>query len=50
MKWHYWVLNLSAGDQPCKEWVAIINELKNVIQGKYIDKIEVAAFSIPQAR
>ncbi|MEW6686895.1 MAG: hypothetical protein AB1393_11935 [Candidatus Edwardsbacteria bacterium] len=46
MPWHYWVLRKFATAELPKEWVRILEELKSILTTKYIDKIEVAAFSI----
>lgn len=46
MPWHYWVLRKFATAEPPKEWEEILEELKSILPPKYIDKIEVAAFSI----
>lgn len=46
MPWHYWVLRKFATAEPPKEWEKILEELKGILPTKYIDKIEVAAFSI----
>lgn len=44
-KWNYWVLNSFSGKKPPIEWVNILKEIKE-IKTKYINKIEVAGFSI----
>lgn len=46
MPWYYWVLRKFAIAEPPKEWEKILEELKGVLPAKYIDKIEVASFSI----
>ena len=46
MPWHYWVLRKFATTEPPKEWERILKLLKDILPAKYIDKIEVAAFSI----
>ncbi len=46
MPWHYWVLRKFATAEPPKEWEKILEYLKNSFPAKYIDKIEVASFSI----
>lgn len=46
MPWHYWVLRKFATAESPKEWEKILEELKSILPAKYIDKIEVAAFSI----
>jgi hypothetical protein len=46
MNWHCWVLSKFAGDAPPREWINILDELKKVISGKNIDKIEYASFVI----
>lgn len=46
MPWHYWVLRKFATAEPPKEWEKILRELKGILPAKYIDKIEVASFSI----
>jgi len=44
--WHYWVLNIAANAEPPEEWQTIMRKLYPIIDGTYIDKIEVAAFAI----
>ncbi len=46
MPWNYWVLRKFATAEPPKEWEKILEYLKNSLPAKYIDKIEVASFSI----
>lgn len=46
MTWHYWVLRKFATAEPPKEWEKILEHLKSMLPSKYIDKIEVASFSI----
>jgi hypothetical protein len=46
MPWHYWVLRKFAQAKPPKEWDEILQQLKVALSAKYIDKIEVASFSI----
>jgi len=46
MPWHYWVLRKFATAEPPKEWGKILEYLRNLLPAKYIDKIEVASFSI----
>lgn len=46
MPWHYWVLRKFAAAEPPKEWEKILKLLKDILPVNYIDKIEVAAFSI----
>jgi len=46
MPWHYWVLRKFATAEPPKEWEKILEELEGILPAKYIDKIEVASFSI----
>ncbi len=50
MPWHYWVLKKFATANPPKEWEKILEYLKNSFPAKYIDKIEVASFSIRGTR
>lgn len=50
MGWNSWVINLSAGANPPREWVKIVKELKKILSNKYIDKIELAAFVIRGTR
>ncbi len=45
-RWHFWVVNRNAGVEPPEEWETIIGYLSPIINGAYIDKIEVAAFTI----
>jgi hypothetical protein len=46
MPWHYWVLRKFATAEPPKEWEKILEYLRSILPPKYIDKIEVASFSI----
>ncbi len=46
MPWHYWVLRKFATAEPPKEWDRILEKLRSILPPKYIDKIEVASFSI----
>jgi hypothetical protein len=46
MPWHYWVLRKFATAEPPEEWEKILKELRGFLPSKYIDKIEVASFSI----
>lgn len=46
MPWHYWVLRKFATADPPKEWDRILKQLRSILPPKYIDKIEVASFSI----
>ncbi len=46
MPWHYWVLRKFATAEPPKEWEKMLEYLKSSLPAKYIDKIEVASFSI----
>lgn len=45
--WHYWVLNIAAEAEPPEQWKTILRSLSRInLAGKYIDKIEAAAFVI----
>jgi len=46
MRWNYWVLNIAARTEPPKEWSDILSALSGYIDNDYINKIEVAAFTI----
>lgn len=46
MSWNYWVLNIAAGAGPPREWGDILSALHGYIHDDYINKIEVAAFTI----
>ena len=46
MRWHYWVLRKFATAGPPQEWEKILEQLKSILPAKYVDKIEVASFSI----
>jgi hypothetical protein len=46
--WHFWVLNLPHIQigRPPRQWKTILRILSQIISDTYIDKIEVAAFTI----
>lgn len=46
MGWNYWVVRIAAGDNPPQEWVEILKHLSKLLPDDYINKIEVAAFTI----
>jgi len=46
MAWNSWVLKIAARAEPPQEWNSILEDLDGILSDKYIDKIEVAAFSI----
>jgi hypothetical protein len=46
MSWNYWVLRIAADADPPQEWSDILSALSGYIDDDYINKIEVAAFTI----
>jgi len=50
MPWNCWVINKFGGDNPPKKWEIILIELRKYLSSKYINKIEVAAFTIRSSR
>lgn len=50
MPWNYWVIGISSQAEPPDEWVGILGQLSGYIEDKYINKVEVAAFTIRGVR
>lgn len=46
MAWNYWVLKIAAQAGPPLEWDNILSKLSGYVDDDYINKIEVAAFTI----
>lgn len=47
MRWNYWVINTANKDVAVPEsWHNVLKIIKNLVDNKIIDKIEVAAFTI----
>ena len=46
MSWNYWVVRIAAQADPPEEWSSILSQLSGYIDSDYINKIEVAAFTI----
>lgn len=50
MTWESWVIRLAAEVEPPREWDDILEELRKILESKYIEKVELAAFVIRGSR